>query len=101
MSYSVISRRALLNRSLMVAPLCAFLPAAGRALGAELVCEAPDADDKSLRESLHYVEVSPDAQKNCLGCGLFAAAGAGCGHCMIFNGPANPKGHCDSWSARG
>jgi hypothetical protein len=101
MAQSPLSRRALLSRALVLAPFCGVLPVAGRAFGAASVCESPDADDKSLRDSLHYVETSTDPGKTCAGCGLFAAAGAGCGHCMIFNGPANPKGHCDSWSSRG
>jgi hypothetical protein len=58
--------------------------------------------EKSLREAQHYVERSPDPAKVCAGCGFFSAAdGAGdCGHCQIFNGPANAKGRCESWAAR-
>jgi hypothetical protein len=58
--------------------------------------------EKSLREAQHYVERSPDPAKVCGGCGFFSAAdGAGdCGQCRIFNGPANAKGHCESWAAR-
>jgi hypothetical protein len=58
--------------------------------------------EKSLRVAQHYVEQSPDPAKVCGGCGFFSAAeGAGdCGRCQIFNGPANAKGHCESWAAK-
>jgi hypothetical protein len=48
------------------------------------------------------VEQSADPAKACAGCQFFTAAedGGGCGHCQIFNGAANPRGHCDSWAAK-
>ncbi len=55
----------------------------------------------SLRAALHYIEQSPDTLKVCAGCVYFAAADSSrCGSCQIFGGPANPKGHCDSWAAK-
>lgn len=82
--------------------LCSVLikPAAA----AEEVCADPkqlDAGQSSLRESLKYTEHSADPNKTCANCQLFEAKGAGCGYCQIFMGPANSKGHCDSWSLNG
>jgi hypothetical protein len=48
--------------------------------------------------------MAPDPKMTCSACGFFEADAkdaAACGNCKIFNGPANPKGHCDSWSAKG
>jgi High potential iron-sulfur protein len=63
-------------------------------------CVAPDGGDASLRQSLHYVESSPDPAQHCSGCSFFSDPKGSCGSCMIFGGPANINGHCDSWSAR-
>lgn len=73
------------------------------AVAAEGVCADPkqmDSGQSSIRESLKYTEHSADAKSTCSNCQFFEAKGAGCGHCMIFMGPANPKGHCDSWSLK-
>jgi High potential iron-sulfur protein len=50
----------------------------------------------------NYTEKSPDPGKTCSDCRFFAAAAepTACGKCEIFNGPANPKGKCDDWTAR-
>jgi hypothetical protein len=50
----------------------------------------------------NYTEKSSDPGKTCSGCTFFTpgAGGAGCGRCLIFNGPANPHGKCDDWTAR-
>ena len=99
-----ISRRKLLERSVQVSVGGALVAAAGQAAAAEKLCADPKAMDggqKSIRMSLNYVEQSPNAEQVCGGCGFFAPDAAGCGTCMIFTGPANPKGHCDSWAAKG
>lgn len=61
--------------------------------------------EASLRASLHFTERSPHGrEKDCASCEFFRPAGgegAGCGTCSIFQGPANPRGYCDSWSPRG
>jgi hypothetical protein len=46
--------------------------------------------------------VNLNALKTCSGCTYFTpgAEGAACGQCLIFNGPANPHGRCDDWTAR-
>ena len=59
--------------------------------------------ETSLRQANHYVENSGDAAKTCAACTFYTpgADGAGCGTCQIYTGgPANPKGHCDSWAAK-
>jgi hypothetical protein len=89
------TRREVVGRGLLVIPALALMPSVARAAGA---CADPT---DSLRASLHYVEQFTDATKTCSACGFFDAGDAkGCGSCKIFNGPANPKGHCDSWSAK-
>ena len=98
MGQGIFSRRKVLESGLLLVPAVALAPSLAKAAGA-----CADAAD-SLRASLHYAEVGPDAKQACAACGFFEAdAGnaTACGNCKIFNGPANPKGHCDSWSAKG
>jgi hypothetical protein len=91
------SRRKVLESGLLLVPAVAFVPSLAKAAGA---CADPS---DSLRASLHYAEKAPDAKQTCDACGFFDAdaSNTACGNCKIFNGPANPKGHCDSWSAKG
>ena len=69
-------------------------------------CANPDdmsPSETSLRDANHYVEISDDAAKTCVGCTFFkpGADASGCGTCDIYTGgPANPKGYCDSWAAK-
>ena len=101
------SRRKLLERSLQL-PLGGVLLATAAtvqtAQAADTVCadmaKLPG-DQRGLRESLKYVEKSPNPATTCGVCGLFEGAAAnGCGNCMIFSGPANAGGHCESWSPK-
>jgi hypothetical protein len=94
-----VSRRKFVGRGVMLAPAMGALGLFAKAgLAAEACADATD----SLRASLHYAEMSPDPTKSCSECGFFDADGEnGCGSCKIFNGPTNPKGHCDSWAAKG
>jgi len=92
-----VSRRKVIERGVLLVPALAMLPSMAKAAAA--ACADPN---ESLHVSLHYTEESPDPQKNCSTCGFFSADGEkGCGSCKIFNGPTNPKGHCDSWAAKG
>ena len=107
MPKQIFSRRGLLKRSVQL-PFGLFLASAGAStlMAAESggVCADPSAMDggqKGIRDSLHYTEASSDPTKTCLGCGFFQATANGCGTCAIFSGPANAKGHCDSWSPKG
>jgi hypothetical protein len=62
--------------------------------------KAMDSGQQSLRTSLHYTEQAADQTKTCSACGFFQPADQICGTCMIFTGPANAKGRCDSWAAK-
>lgn len=93
-----VTRRGLIAGSARLLPAVGLLPLAARAVAAE--CADPS---DSLRMSLHYVEKFEDQAKSCSACGFFTAESdpKACGNCKIFSGPANPAGHCDSWSAKG
>ncbi|NNE71896.1 MAG: hypothetical protein HKN29_16245 [Rhodothermales bacterium] len=54
----------------------------------------------AMRDSLQYVDVTPDPEKNCLNCSLYLAAaeGAACGGCNLLKGPIAPNGYCISWA---
>lgn len=105
-----ISRRTILLRGLQI-PIGGFLAfglgACGSRDGAGEVAGNVCADlsamtdgERSSRRSLNYVEASPNPGQACADCAFFHAGG-GCGTCDMFNGgPVNPKGHCDSWSAK-
>ena len=111
-----LSRRELLSRTLHVSAggiTFALLSACGRGSGtsgestaAANVCADPaklDPSQNSLRESLHYAEMSPNPATVCAGCAYshFAKPGDMCGRCDIYSGgPVNARGHCDSWSKR-
>jgi len=98
MGQGIFSRRKVLESGLLLVPAVALAPSLAKAAGA-----CADATD-SLRASLHYTEMAPDPKMTCSACGFFepdAKSATACGNCKIFNGPANPKGHCDSWSAKG
>jgi hypothetical protein len=85
-------------RGLALAPAIAVFPFAARcALAAEACADESD----SLHQSLHYAEKAPDAKQSCFTCGFYEGEADKCGSCKIFNGPTNPKGHCDSWAAKG
>jgi hypothetical protein len=101
MNKSNLSRRALLSRGLPFVAGGVLLPILVRAADGP-ACHDPAASDQGLRQSLNYTETGEDATKICGGCGFFSAGEpAGCGDCQIFHGPANVKGHCDSWSPKG
>ena len=99
----LISRRGLLQSSLQLT-LAGTIAAAAAGIAAADTAPASCADSKmdpGLASSLHYSEKSPEPTKTCSGCGFFTADKDGCGACMIFSATVNPKGHCDSWSAKG
>jgi hypothetical protein len=99
-----ISRRTLAQRLAHLMGGAAFGMVLVRdAIAADKVCADPsamDAGQQGLRSSLNYVESAPDHSKTCSKCAFFQATDGNCGTCTIFNGPANPAGHCDSWSAK-
>jgi hypothetical protein len=91
------TRRTVLHRGLQA--LSAFAVAAlvtGRA-GAAASCS--DASSESLRASLNYKDTAPVPAQACSAC-VFFTAGGKCGSCSIMSDKVDPKGHCDSWSAK-
>ncbi len=112
---SILSRRTFLNRTLLV-PLAGTTACAVSACGSQgsspgggtaaaSVCADPrklTAAENAQRQSFHYLEQSTDDTKVCAGCSFFTPpeSGTGCGQCQVLLGPANPRGHCDSWAAK-
>jgi len=91
------SRRAILRRGLQVLSALAVAPLAiGRASAA---ASCSNASSESLRASLNYKDASPSPAQSCSACAFFTAGG-NCGNCSIMSDKVNPKGHCDSWSAK-
>ena len=104
-----ITRRSVLVRSVQF-PAAGFVALTFGACGERQsevrgeVCADPTVlsqGELSLRESLQYVEIYEDTDQVCGKC-LFFTTGENsfCGQCQIFSGPANPNGHCTSWSLR-
>lgn len=97
------ARRKLLARALPLAGLAVFGASRAASAADAALCADPnkmDSGQVSIRESLNYVETSKDPTKVCGGCGFIHDVKGNCGQCMIFNGPANIHGHCDSWGAK-
>ena len=91
------ARRAVLRRGLQaLSALAAASLAIGRA-GAAASCS--DASSESLRASLNYKDIAPAPAQSCSACAFFTAGGK-CGNCSIMSDKVDPKGHCDSWSAK-
>jgi hypothetical protein len=103
MNYN-ISRRAIAWQLAAITVGSACSVAMGRAAAAaDALCADPSAMDsgqQGLRASLNYTESSPDHAMTCSLCAFYQATNGRCGNCTIFNGPANPVGRCDSWSAK-
>lgn len=58
---------------------------------------------RQLRQSLNYVDDSPNPAQNCANCRfwLAPAAGAACGGCQILpEQPVVASGYCTSWVAQ-
>ena len=92
-------RRDIMRRA--VQTLCSFalLPLAARA-NAGASCSDPSSE--SLRASLNYKDSAANPAQSCGACTFFTAAPKSpCGSCTIMNDHVNPKGHCDSWTAKG
>jgi hypothetical protein len=58
--------------------------------------------DLQVRESLDYVDVSPNPNEVCSNCQFYnqPEAGSVCGGCQLFAGPVSPGGYCISWALR-
>jgi hypothetical protein len=99
------SRRAALRRlaACLFAAAAPWISVARAGEREGLVCAKPSAlseAQKQQRKLDNYTEKSPDPDKTCGGCSFFTPGAAGCGKCALFNGPANPQGRCDDWTAR-
>lgn len=67
-------------------------------------CEGYDAlteQDLQTRQTLGYVDESPNPQQICSNCRFYnqPAGGSPCGGCTLFQGPVAPEGYCNSWAA--
>ncbi|MBO6574598.1 MAG: high-potential iron-sulfur protein [Rhodothermales bacterium] len=53
-----------------------------------------------MRDSLQYVDTTPEEGKLCSNCSLWLPApeGATCGGCNLLKGPIHPDGYCISWA---
>lgn len=102
MSSSDCNRRRFLHRLGQLAVVVAAPPLLASCGGKStaLACDKGlRSGEAALRKSLKYVEISPHKEKHCGNCAFFSKGeGDSCGSCQIFSGPANPGGHCDSWS---
>ncbi len=117
-----LSRRAFLGRAAALGGVSVFLAAcgggesgnqagteSGAAAGGEsgvvaAECEGYDQlTEQALqtRQTLGYVDVSPQEGKYCHNCRFYnqPEGGAACGGCQLFPGPVAPNGYCNSWAA--
>jgi High potential iron-sulfur protein len=92
------TRRTIVRRLLQVLSALAVAPLAIERASAAASCS--DASSESLRASLNYKDASPVPAQSCSACAFFTAGGK-CGNCSIMSDKVDPKGHCDSWSAKG
>ncbi|MDY6949142.1 MAG: high-potential iron-sulfur protein, partial [Pseudomonadota bacterium] len=98
----LISRRKLLDHGMRLSLAGVLIGATRAASATEKVCADPqslDSGAQSMRASLNYVDVSPDAGKTCAKCAFFEASGDGCGMCQLLHSPVNAKGHCEGFGA--
>lgn len=102
-----LSRRDFLERAALIGVASAgvgLLGACTSGGGGALTCTdttglAPA--DVQMRETLQYVDASPEANKNCLNCQLYTPAAEGeCGGCTVVKGPIHPLGYCTSWAEK-
>lgn len=101
------ARRAALRRlsACLLAAAASWISDAHGGEEEALVCAKPSAlseAEKQQRRLDNYTEKSPDPGKTCSGCRFFTpgTGATACGKCEIFDGPANPNGKCDDWTAR-
>jgi hypothetical protein len=102
-SNPTLSRRRLLSITMGLGGAVALnLAGCGKGGTAPLCADPQKLSDEqvSLRTSLHYTERAP-GKDTCSDCAFFKSeSNAVCGTCQLLKGPANPHGHCNSWSKR-
>ncbi len=75
-------------------------PMAAEAAGCSDLSGLTD-QEKSMRTTLQYVEVSEVEGKNCTNCSFYTQEeGAACGGCTLIKGPIAPNGYCVSWAPK-
>ena len=70
-------------------------------------CRGYDPASASVRQSLRYVDVTPDPEQYCQNCRFYVAPereADRCGTCQVIPGvggygPVSPGGYCTSWAA--
>lgn len=93
-----LSRRSVIRATVA---LLAAGPALVSPVLADSSCSTGGEEQNDLRESLHYVDSSPDKTQECHLCAYFSAANdKHCGHCQLLNGSVAENGRCDSWSPK-
>lgn len=97
MAADAICRRSILRGGIFVLGSAIL---ATRVSASDPVCIPDHEAQEGLRQSLHYSELGPAPERRCAACAYFAEERQACGTCVIFTGPANRKGTCDSWSLR-
>lgn len=106
MSSTLLDRRTFLTRAALLGGAAAgagLLAACGKGGGALQCTDTAGLkpEDLGTRNSLNYVDASPDPTKLCSGCQLYVAAAEGaCGGCTVVKGPINPNGYCISWAKK-
>ena len=59
------------------------------------------AEEKTMRDTVKYVDRSTTPGKKCENCQQFKPAAAGqCGGCNVVKGPIHPDGFCTLWSQK-
>lgn len=99
-----LSRRAVLKGSAVSLVVLGTGGLAACSREAELSCTDTTglaAHQIQMRQTLQYVDASPDANKRCDNCRFYEAAPAAnqCGGCKLVPGPIHPRGYCTSWAA--
>jgi hypothetical protein len=58
--------------------------------------------DKSMRDTVKYVDATTIPDQTCGNCQLFIAPKSGetCGTCQVVKGPINTKGYCVTWAKK-
>lgn len=96
-----MTRRGLLRTGLQVTLAGAVVSAAAVARAADEKSCLDGKMNEGLATALNFTEHSTTAEQSCGNCGLFDGDGSACANCQIFSCNVNPKGHCDSWAAKG
>ena len=99
-----VSRRRFLASAGAVLGVGPLLSACGGGDATAAACEGYDALDAAAlrqRESLEYVDQTPNAAQRCDNCRFYQAptGDPSCGGCQLFPGPVVPSGWCRSWVA--